>query len=263
MPDAVASGESMYDHFSQVASRYRNVRTTDIEPVVYIGESLKHLPETRAADVGCGDGRYDLLFFRYLNNLHLTCVDINESMLEQVSNHLINHGIKDFETIQSDAGDLPLNNDAMDCIFTFNAVHHFDFIRFIESAERSIKQDGRIFIYTRSRTQNAQNIWGQYFPSFLGKETRLYELDEMTQWIESVDSLTLENTRFFEYERYATLEQLIERVRARHYSTFSLYGEKELDEAVKTFEENVRARFRDTNRIEWLDQNVLLVLRPS
>ena len=44
-------------------------------------------------------------------------------------------------------------------------------IKFIHKAVEVIKKDGLIFIYTRTRSQNACNIWGQYFPFFCEKET--------------------------------------------------------------------------------------------
>jgi ubiquinone/menaquinone biosynthesis C-methylase UbiE len=255
--------QNMYSHFSRVACGYRQLRTTDVEPIAFIGETLNGLLEVKAADVGCGAGRYDLLLFQHLNGLHLICIDINESMLEQVSDYLKSHGITNIKTIKADAHDIPLEDNSMDCIFTFNAIHHFDFLEFIETSGKAIKEDGRIFIYTRLRSQNARSIWGQHFPLFLEIETRLHELDEMEQWVQSVDSLRLETATPFIYKRNATMEQLVEKVKKRHYSTFSLYEEDELDEALKTFQKNIRRQFQDRNQIDWFEENILLVLRPK
>lgn len=77
--------QNIHNHFSKVAFNYRRIRTTDVEPIAFIGETLRKLPEIKAADIGCGAGRYDLLLFQYINNLHLTCIDINEHMLAKVS----------------------------------------------------------------------------------------------------------------------------------------------------------------------------------
>ena len=255
--------QKMYGHFSRVAPIYRQVRTTDVEPIMHIGETLKHMTDIKAADVGCGAGRYDLLLFQHLNNLQLTCIDINESMLEQVTDYLTSHGILNIKTLKANRDDIPLEGNSMDCIFTSNAVHHFDFVKFIKKSSKIIKEDGRIFIYTRLRSQNARSIWGQYFPIFSETETRLYELDEMKQWIQSVDSLQLENSKMFKYKRNATMEQLVEKVTKRHYSTFSLYEENELAEALETFQENIREQFQDTTQVKWRDENILLILRPK
>ena len=184
-------------------------------------------------------------------------------MLKQASGYLASHKITNVETIKAHAEQIPLEDNSMDCIFTFNAIHHFDFLQFIKRCSRVIKKDGRIFIYTRSGGQNASNIWGRYFPFFPERETRLYELDKMKQWIQSVDLLSLETVKKFRYKRKATLRQLVEKVKARHYSTFSLYGENELYETLEIFQENIKEKFPDTNCIEWFDENILLVLKSE
>ena len=92
----MSTPQKTYDHFSRVSSSYRTMRTTDKEPIIFISESLKNLYSVKAADVGCGDGRYDLLLFQNLNKLHLTCIDINDSMLQEASNYLKSRGFSNF-----------------------------------------------------------------------------------------------------------------------------------------------------------------------
>lgn len=259
----VNENQTMNHHFSRVASSYRQVRTTDFEPIQFMGEVLKNLSPVKAADIGCGAGRYDHLLFQRLNHLHLTCIDMNEPMLRQVSDYLTHHYISDFETINADGKNIPLQDNSMDCIFTFNAVHHFNFQKFLEESGRIIKPNGRSFIYTRPRSQNAENIWGQYFPLFSQKENRLYELREMEQSIQSVRSLELEITKSFRYKRDSNIEQLVDKVEAKHYSTFSLYEENELAESLQEFQKSLKEFFRDSNQIEWYDENILLVLKRN
>ncbi len=249
---------TMYDHFSHVASSYRHIRQTDTEPILFISEILKDLPQVQAADVGCGAGRYDLLLFQHVKNLHLTCIDLNESMLQQVSDYLTHHHISQFETLRANGNEIPLDDRSMDCVLTFNAIHHFDLVQFIENVARVIKPDGKIFMYTRLRSQNARNIWGRYFPSFTEKETRLYELDELEEGIQAVEGVQLKQVKPFHYQRKATIAQLAERVQARHYSTFSLYDEEELKNALEIFQARLNHAFHDT--VEWVDENMLLVL---
>ena len=249
---------TMDDHFSRLASSYRHIRQTDTEPILFISERLKRLSHVRAADVGCGAGRYDLLLFQHVNNLHLTCIDLNESMLQQVSDYLTHHHVSQFEILRANGNDIPLDDQSMDCVLTFNAVHHFDLVRFLENAVRVSKPDGKIFIYTRLRSQNARNIWGRHFPSFTEKETRLYEMNELDAAIQAVEGVRLHRVEPFHYQRKATVAQLVERVRARHYSTFSLYAEEELSRALEIFQARLKREPHET--VEWVDENTLLVL---
>ena len=254
----MAGNPTMDDHFSHVAPSYRQIRQTDAEPILFISERLKDLPHVQAADVGCGAGRYDLLLFRHVKNLHLTCIDLNESMLQQVSDYLTRHHVSRFETLRANGNEIPLDDQSMDCVLTFNAVHHFDLVGFLENAVRVSKPGGKIFIYTRLRSQNARNVWGRHFPSFTKKETRLYELDELDAAIRAVEGVRLERVEPFHYRRKATVAQLVERVRARHYSTFSLYAEDELNSALERFQASLKRERHEI--VEWVDENTLLVL---
>ena len=171
---------AMQEHFSQIACEYRAARTTDVEPLLFIVAQLGSTSNIVAADVGCGAGRYDELLFRFLRErLFLHCTDVNAEMLGELDTYLTDLGIKDFETHEASAHDLPFATGGLDCIFTFNACHHFDLSVFVTQAHRALKPGGRLFMYTRTRTQNAQSVWGVHFPSFSEKETRLYTDDEV------------------------------------------------------------------------------------
>jgi trans-aconitate methyltransferase len=64
----------MQGHFATVAGVYREMRTTDEEPILHIRDQLSGRPAVRAADIGCGAGRYDHLLFNHLPNLRLACL---------------------------------------------------------------------------------------------------------------------------------------------------------------------------------------------
>ena len=105
-------------------------------------------------------------------------------------------------------------------------------------------------------------VWEKWkVKNFSEKEFRLYELDYIIEMVDSINGLSIESTERFQFNRKATLEGLVDKVKGRHYSTFSLYKEDELDQALKEFQKNIRRQFQDTNRIEWLDENILFILR--
>ena len=250
-------------HFAKVAGVYREMRTTDEEPILHIRDQLAGRPAVTAADIGCGAGRYDLLLFRHLPNLRLACLDVSREMLTQLSQHLGRNAIHDFETINASVEEMAFEDQSLDCVFTFNAVHHFDFSLFFAKAGRAIRKDGLIYIYTRTPDQNAGSVWGRHFPGFLEKETRLYRRQEMEEWIGETGRLRMIAAKTFRYARTSSLERLLEQARNRHYSTFSLYAEAEFEKACQTFEDAVRRQFDDPAKIAWHDQNVLLQIERS
>jgi len=251
-------------HFSKVAYKYKDVRTTDSEPVLFINKKLQNLIKIEAADVGCGVGRYDIELFQYSGErLYLTCIDDNENMLNELAKNLKEHQIKNFKTIKASAMALPLTANSLDAMVTFNAIHHFILSDFLEEASRVLRDNGYLFIYTRLRSQNKRNIWGRFFPEFDEKEKRLYELSELEEMLEKTPILKLESTEYFKYKRMAKLEWLMTQATHHHYSTFYLYDEKDFEEVLKKFRENITHHFKNPDNIIWDDENIMLVIRKN
>ena len=248
-------------HFSDVAPSYRGVRTTDVEPVRYIADVLKPYQQVVAADIGCGAGRYEKLLLDHAGEgLFLHCVDASEYMLEELKSYLDEQYDGRYNFAVGQADDLPLADESMDVVLTFNAIHHFPLQPFLTETLRVMRPGGHLFIYTRFRSQNARSIWGRYFPRFAEKEDRLYESDVMREAVASVLGLTLERIEPFRYLRGSSLDRLSEQARSRHYSTFSLYEAEEFEEALEGFNEDIRERFVNLETVEWYDENSLVVV---
>ncbi len=253
----------VHEHFSRLSASYNELRTTDVEPVRYVRERLQDQGEIRAADIGCGAGRYDLLLLQHLPGLHLTCADVNGAMVEETARYLKSQGQSNFVAQRIDASDLRLPDGMLDCVVTFNAIHHFDPVAFLEQAAQAVKSSGHVFVYTRLKSQNARNIWGRFFPGFQEKETRLYDLGCVESWTDRLDDLNLETIEFFRFERVAPLERLLDQVAGKHYSTFSLFSADELGKALEIFEARLAEHFTGCDQIKWTDENVMMVFRKN
>lgn len=251
----------MENHFNKIAERYRQLRTTDIEPILYIKKELDTMCQAHGADVGCGAGRYTVRLAKQLGNKCglLYCIDKSTSMLMQLKGFFKEHGINHFKILHGDAHEIPLKTNSMDFVVSFNAVHHFDLSKFLIEASRVLKNKSRLFIYTRLKSQNAKNIWGYFFPDFAKKETRLYELDQLQRAISSTTRLSLREVKFFEYDRTSTLWRLEEQAKGYHYSTFRLYSKNEFNRSLQIFRENIMKNY-DPDNVHWKDENVLLVV---
>ena len=258
-PKEIAVSEKhTYNHFSKIASKYRKLRTTDSEPILFIKNRLNGKSKINIADVGCGDGRYSLKLLQSLDDgCFLHCVDSNDDMLKHLEEYINENQMTNFCVRLGDANRLPLETDSVDCILTFNAIHHFDIQKFFEEVTRTLKDDGLFFIYTRLRNQNSRNIWGKYFPLFVEMENRLYDFDKLKKHIQQAD-MRIHNKKIFGYERTSSLAKLLEKARENHYSTFSLYSNDTFEESIETFEQNIRNNFDDLENIKWQDENILI-----
>ena len=254
------SEKEIHKHFSKIASKYRSLRTTDLEPILHIKNKLNGKSGISIADVGCGDGRYSLELLRCLgDNCYIHCIDSNENMLKYLKDYLTEQNAMNFCVKPGDANKLPLENDSMDCIVTFNAIHHFDIQKFLGEVLRSLKDDGHLFIYTRLRNQNSRNIWGLYFPLFSGMENRLYELDELKSHIQEAD-MKIHSAKVFGHHRASSLERLLEQAKNKHYSTFELY-DGTFGNYLDEFRKNIQNNYEDWDNVTWQDENILIEIR--
>lgn len=255
---------SFSKHFSRVAASYNGLRVTDPEPVDLMARSLAGLSTVTVADVGCGTGRYTIQLMRQLgDNAFVYFIDRSRHMLEQLRADLALLDPSGFEILNSRAEKLPLSADSVDCVLTFNAIHHFDLTGFFREAARTLRPGGLLFIYTRFRDQNERGIWGQHFPGFAEKEKRLYDEDLLTRTIDRADGLAIRDLTRFSFERSATLDCLIHRVRNKHYSTFCFYEPDELEQAIRGFEGNLKKRSGALDTLEWLDENVMITAEKA
>jgi len=252
----------MSDHFSQVASIYSQNRTFDHEAINYITKKLAPMSNIAAADIGCGDGRYSIKLIEKLRNrLSLTCVDNNYEMLRQISNILPN--FKNLQTKYAFAEKMPFDDNSLDCIFSFNAIHHFKINEFAKECNRVLKNNGLLFIYTRLKEQNESNIWCKFFPDFSKKENRLFDNHSLTEYISNQTSLNLKSSEFFEHKRSSNLQTLVTKAKMKHYSTFSLYTVSEFEKSLGKFRQNIYQNFSNPENIQWIDENTMFVFQKT
>ncbi len=252
----------MSDHFSQVASIYSQIRTIDYELINYITKKLASMSNIVAADIGCGDGRYSIKLIEKLRNrLSLTCVDNNYEMLQQISK--ISSNFQNLQTKQAFAETLPFDDNSLDCIFSFNAIHHFKINEFAKECNRVLKNNGLLFIYTRLKDQNESNIWGKFFPDFSKKENRLFDNHSLTERISNQTSLNLTSTEFFHHDRSSDIRTLVSKAEKKHYSTFSLYTVSEFEKSLGKFKQNIYQNFSNPENIQWVDENTMFLFQKT
>jgi SAM-dependent methyltransferase len=240
-------------HFEQVAPVYESLRTTDQAPVQRIRELL---PDRRVVgvDVGCGTGRYSKPLSALLpEGSLLLASDLSAAMLAELR---ASDGQIRLAPLRSTAEDLPIRTGSLDLVTSFNAVHHFDLRRFLASAARVLRPGGQLFVYTRTREQNARTVWGRWFPDFAQREQRLHSEAALRAAVRRTRGLALTAAHPFRHPRSSTPERLRAQAEGHHYSTFSLYTPDELSEAIDSF----LARL-PVGEVDWVDEHLLVVAR--
>jgi hypothetical protein len=154
-----------------------------------------------------------------------------------------------------------VRNASQDFIAAFNLVHIVGLAPLLNRARALLRPDGLLFVYTRLLSQEAESIWGRYFPDYLQhKAERFGELEELQTVIEQSSGAKLIEVERFSYRRQASLSVLTSWARSHSYSTFTLYDPSSFDRVVDTFAANVAKDFHDAEAIEWNDKDVMLVI---
>lgn len=258
----MGKGQPLSHHFDRVASRYAHVRNTDPDVIETI---IKHVPRRMhsvdVVDVGCGTGRYTRIMARKLGHFRLFCCDYCSAMLSECRKRMRGESLfENMHYCRVSADDLPFADDSFDGVVTFNAVHHFDLDRFVMGASRVLRPGGLLSIYTRTPEQNVRTIWGQHFPGFSERETRLYPCERLERAISDASGLQMKGIQEFKKIRVESAESLLNRARNFHYSTFALYPRGKFMHAVKTFAQRLK-ELTHRGVIEHAAENTLVLAR--
>lgn len=254
-------------HFAQIAPIYRHVRTLDPEPILAIKDVLQKYKKLKKpikiADIGAGTGRYTELLLKTLNSdkIKVTLIDASFEMLN-VAQSFFNRNFKAY-FVNSFAETLPFKDKTFDVLLVFNAIHHFDFKKFIREARRILKKGGFLFIYTRTQEQNRNSIWGKFFPSFSDKEYRLFWKSDLIKRIKRLKGFKIVSYIEFEYPRFSTIDELLNKAFAKHYSTFYLYDDDELVKSIEVFKERLLEYYGKSELISHTDENTFIALRKN
>ena len=98
---------------------------------------------------------------------------------------------------------------------------------------------------------------GRTFPIIYRYGNRLYELNELEEYVENAE-MNIKSLRVFGHARTSTLDRLVHQAKNNHYSTFALYDEETFDESLDIFQKNIQKNFNDLEKITWHDENILL-----
>ncbi len=256
----------IYQHFAKIAPVYRHVRNLDPEPILAIRDILiKHKKlkkPIKIADIGAGTGRYTELLIKVLKPENINAallIDISFEMLSMAQSYLTGRKVY---FINSPAENLPLKSQTIEVLTVFNAIHHFDFKKFIREAQRILKPGGFLFIYTRTQEQNRRSIWGKFFPNFSDKEHRLFWKVDLIKRLKRLKKFEIVSYTEFEYSRISTMEELLKKAFAKHYSTFYFYDDEEYKQAIRLFKQNL-LKYYDPEQITHVDENTLIALRKN
>ena len=269
--DTAARRGGTIRHFGDVSSRYRSVRDPDLAAVGLVSDILASAAAQarpfRLLDVGTGTGRYldmvsERLSSTFVTDLCPIGLDQSAAMLGQ-GRRLDGCTYPGASHLVGAVESLPIRAASCDAMTCFNAVHHFDLVRFASEASRVLTPSGLLVLYTRTAAQNRDTIWGRYFPEFAQLETRLYSVSELQAALHATAAFASVRVQMIPWHVTTSLSRLLEQVAAFHYSTFRFYSPDRLRTSLDTFQRRIRDVFRDCSRITFSNDHLLVVAQRT
>ncbi len=257
----------MKSHFAAVAPQYRQLRDLDMGAVRRVAGILRDFaapaPHLRLIDVGTGTGRYIEAVLEELKtdgvpSPRVTAVDATSEMLGSWSARRVEYGCH-IRLVIGLAEALPCASRCFDALLSFNAVHLFDLHPFVTEAGRVLHPGGKLLLYTRTPEQNRRTIWGQHFPEFADRETRLHRERALHLALMGTDAFRGARLLPLPWVIRTSLARLIEQARSKSYSTFEFYTQREFEAALSAFERRVRAHYREHGSITARNDHLLVV----
>ncbi len=257
----------MARHFGTVAARYCELRDLDVRAARRVALELEQLSDAgrrlAVLDVGAGTGRYTEAV---LNSAgvhprlcyHAVACDALGEMLSSGTAHRA-WGSANIDRVIGLAEFLPFPTHAFDAVLSFNAAHHFNLRAFLTEAARVLQPSGRLIIYTRTPEQNQRTIWGQLFPHFAERETRLYSEGTLRAALDAVNDIESVELLEMPWTLRTSLPRLLDQARSGGYSTFRFYTPAEFEGALGAFKARVRASFDDLSTITAPNDHLLVL----
>lgn len=231
----------------------------DYEPIEYILELIKNQSNVIVCDLGCGTGRYSLPLLKASNNIHkLYGIDVNEKMLRMASRHAILQKLfLSTEWFNASSDKTIIGKENVDVVTAFNSFHHLPFEQSIKEAYRILKPLGKLVIYSRTKDQESEHIWGKYFPGYM-KYSQVLDRETFRS-IGDNKLFRLHREIDYHYQRKVSFGRIWEQTCNKHYSTLDLYPEEEFGAVLLEFPGIIFREYSDTENIEYQASNTLFV----
>jgi ubiquinone/menaquinone biosynthesis C-methylase UbiE len=239
------------DYFSEISAQYdaesRLSRTCALAICKIVADQLNESETPLLLDVGGGVGYFEALILKMAPSARVINVDQSERMLEEAAAHFAALGLEErVELKKGDAHHLPFEEGAIPYAFMSYVIHLLDAPRALSEVHRVLVPGGQYFLVTFAQEDMLSQIYHAHFPRFFDIDSQRFAPQEQLEAQIRESEFEIQSVDKFPYAiPYASVDEVIELVRGRPFSTLStkFYSESELEAALKVFEERLRTLY--------------------
>lgn len=230
--------------YAKIAGYYDKVRALTRESLNFWLEVFSKFggirENSRVLDVGCGTGRFTIPLAAK-TNATVYGLDSSSEMLEKAKSKNKGGVVK---WIQGRAEGLQFDDGHFDCVLMSYTIHHVDDMRkAIEEMYRVLKDQGRCVILTSSHGQIGRSVIHK-FPKIRKIDLeRFPSIPKLKRMMTSSGFKVVHRHIIKSAKRLVPIEQYLDRVKKKPFSTLTLLTEDEFTNGLKEFEKRIRRKY--------------------
>jgi len=212
-------------------------------------------------DVGCGTGNYSIALAE-LFELDFTGIDISEEMLEKARSKRpegkwLLKGIEEAE----------FEEESFDVVLMSFVIHHIDYHEAMLKAHRYLKRPhGKLLIVTDDHDQFLKGVtYNRYMPKLLEIDLKRFpKVDHLCSYLNEIGFETHihKTSREIRIKDLGDVKRLVERGRARYFSTLTLLTDDELHEGLSKMEKGLIEQLKSGPIIR-IREKTIIVASPQ
>ena len=252
---------SAKESFKRMAKIYDEYRKTDELVLRILSNEIQELSTIKSKlsmlDIGCGTGNFSIPLAKEFD-IKLTGIDFSEEMLMQAQQKLPRG-----RWLLQDVKTANFKDNSFDIVLMSYVVHHMqDYDKVLRTVYRILKKlFGKLLIVTDDHDQFQASVYHKHIPRLLEIDLeRFPKVDELSNHLNEIgfEVHIHKVTREIRVSDIKDIDELVEKGKARYFSTLTLIADSELEKGLEKMREALVNELKSGTIVRTREKTILV-----